>query len=132
MGVYFIGDVFCFIVFGDVNVMIVGGVEFCIYFFIFVGFGRVCLFFMVYNYDLLVSCCFFDVDCNGFVVGEGVVVCVFEEFEYVKVRGVYIYVEVCGYGCSGDVYYMIVLCEDGSGVYFVMKWVLKNGEIKLV
>lgn len=131
MGVYFIGDVFRFIVFGDVDVMVVGGVELCIYLLIFVGFGRLKLLFWVFNDNFRVSFWLFDVECDGFVVGEGVVVFVFEEFEYVKVRGVNVLVEIRGYGCSGDVYYVIVLRGDGLGVLVVMKRVLKNVGLKL-
>lgn len=49
---------------------------------------------------------------------------VFEEYEYVKVCGVKIYVEVVGFGMLGDVYYMILLSEDGFGGVLVMEVVM--------
>lgn len=53
-------------------------------------------------------------------MGEGVGVVMLEEYEVVKVCGVIIYVELVGFGMSGDVYYMIFLFEDGEGVVVFM------------
>lgn len=68
--------------------------------------------------------CFWDKDCDGFVFGDGAGIMVFEEYEYVKVCGVKIYVEVVGFGMLGDVYYMILLSEDGFGGVLVMEVVM--------
>lgn len=49
---------------------------------------------------------------------------VFEEYEHVKKCGVKIYVELVGFGMSSDVYYMMLLLENGVGVVLVMVNVL--------
>lgn len=68
--------------------------------------------------------CLWDKECDGFVLGDGVGMLVFEEYEYVKKCGVKIYVEFVGFGMSSDVYYMMLLLENGVGVVLVMVNVL--------
>lgn len=109
---------------GDVDVMIIGGVEVLIIKMLFVGFivNKV----LLLNLDLEIVCCLFDKDCDGFIIGEGVGIVILEEYEYVKVCGVKIYVEIVGYGVIGDVYYIIVLVLNGEGVVCVMKMVIDD------
>jgi 3-oxoacyl-[acyl-carrier-protein] synthase II len=71
----------------------------------------------------------FDLDRDGFVLGEGSGALILEEYEHAKARGAKIYAEVIGGGMSGDAYHMTAPHPDGLGAKNTMIAALEDAEI---
>jgi 3-oxoacyl-[acyl-carrier-protein] synthase II len=73
----------------------------------------------------------FDVDRDGFVMGEGGCALILEEYEHAKRRGARIYAEVAGGGMSADAYHLTATHPHGLGAALGMQWALEDAEIEL-
>ncbi|NNM98209.1 MAG: beta-ketoacyl-ACP synthase II, partial [Candidatus Eremiobacteraeota bacterium] len=71
----------------------------------------------------------FDKDRDGFVLGEGSGVLIFEEYEHARARDARIYCEVLGYGESADAYNLVAVDPDGRGVKLAFERALAQAGI---
>ncbi|WP_168122284.1 beta-ketoacyl-ACP synthase II [Paenibacillus sp. HB172176] len=112
-GTHSIGDSFKMIQRGDADVMIAGGAEATIRPTGMAGFCSMRAM-SVRNDEPSKASRPFDIDRDGFVMGEGSGVLVLESLDHAIARGAKIYAEVIGYGMSGDAHHMTEPDPDGA------------------
>ena len=71
----------------------------------------------------------FDVDRDGFVMGEGSGCMILESEEHAQKRGATIYAELAGGGLSADAYHMTAPHPEGLGASLVMERACKDASI---
>ena len=124
-GAHNIGDAARMISYGDADVMVAGGAEMATCALGIGGFASARAL-STRNDDPEAASRPWDVDRDGFVLGDGAGVVVLEEYEMARKRGANIYCELAGYGMSGDAYHMTAPSEGGEGAARCMLNALKD------
>ncbi|MEJ2114994.1 MAG: beta-ketoacyl-ACP synthase II [Gammaproteobacteria bacterium] len=114
-GTHNIGDAARMIMYGDADIMVAGGAEMATCPLGIGGFAAAKALCSTNNDDPESASRPFDLNRNGFVLGDGAGVIVLEEYESAKARSANIYCELVGYGMSSDAYHMTSPAEGGSG-----------------
>ena len=125
-GAHAIGDASRLIQHGDVDVMVAGGAEAAVCRLGIAGFAASRALSTNFNDSPEKASRPWDVDRDGFVMGEGSGVVVVEELDHARARGARIYAEVVGYGMSGDAHHITAPAPDGNGGFRSMRAALRD------
>ena len=114
---------------GEVEIMVAGGAHSMIHLFGITGFIRLTAL-STRNNEPTTACRPFDLEREGFVVGEGAGMVVLEELESARSRGAKILAEVIGYGSSADAFRITDTHPEGRGAAICMKMALADAEVR--
>lgn len=124
-----VGDAMRAIQHGEADLMITGGTEAVILPIAFAGFCSMKAM-STRNDDPKHSSRPFDVERDGFVMGEGAGFLVVESLSHALARGARIYAELIGYGRSADAYHVVEPHPEGNGAVIAMRQALKDAGLK--
>lgn len=127
-GTHATGDAFKVIQRGDADVMFTGGSEASICALGIAGFCTMKAL-STRNDDPATASRPFDLDRDGFVMGEGSGVLILEEYEHAIARGATIYAEMVGYGATADAYHITSPAPGGEGGARCMTMAIKDAGI---
>ena len=128
-GAHAIGDAARLIMTDDADVMIAGGAEASISEIGIAGFNACKALSTKFESEPSAASRPYDINRDGFVMGEGSGIVVLEEFEHAVERGAKIYAEILGYGLSGDAHHITAPSEDGEGGERAMKAALSKAKV---
>jgi 3-oxoacyl-[acyl-carrier-protein] synthase II len=124
-----IADAFNYIRLNKADIIVTGGSEACVNEAAIGGFNAMKAL-SERNDDPATASRPFDLDRDGFVLGEGAGALILEEYEHAKARGAKIYCEIMGCGLSADAYHMTAPHPEGLGATNVMKYALEDAGMK--
>lgn len=127
-GTHSIGEAARIIAYGDADAMLAGGAEMATTHTGLGGFAAAKAL-STRNDDPQTASRPWDLERDGFVLGDGSGVLMLEEYEHARARGASIYAEVAGYGMSGDAYHMTQPSPGGEGAARCMRNAMRDAGI---
>jgi 3-oxoacyl-[acyl-carrier-protein] synthase II len=124
-----IGEAYRRIQDGDARMIVTGGYDSLTTWMDVLGFALLGALAKEYNDDPERASRPFERDRSGFVLGEGAVMAVFEDWDSAKERGARIYGEMVGYGSSMNAYRMTDAPADGSGPDLAIAGALEESKL---
>ncbi|MHB9145388.1 MAG: beta-ketoacyl-ACP synthase II [Symbiobacteriia bacterium] len=124
-----VGDAFKAIQWGLADVMVTGGSEASLVPVAFAGFSSMKAL-STRNEEPARASRPFDLNRDGFVMGEGAGVLVLESLEHAQARGAGILAEIVGYGCTADAHHLTSPSPDGDGATRAMTIALQDAGVK--
>ena len=124
-----VGDAFEAIRRGVADVMVAGGSEAAITPLGVGGFAAMRAL-STRNAEPMRACRPFDLDRDGFIIGEGAGMVILEEHDRAVRRGAAVYAELVGYGMSADAFHVTAPDEDGGGALRVMRAAIDQAGIR--
>ena len=125
-----IGSAFRTIQYGDADIMVTGGAEASITGLTISGFANIKAL-STRNDDPTAASRPFDLDRDGFVLGEGSATLILEEAEHAKARGAIILAEMAGYGATDDAYHITQPAGGGLGAIRAMQNAVNDADLAL-
>ncbi|MGA7161768.1 MAG: beta-ketoacyl-[acyl-carrier-protein] synthase family protein [Bacteroidota bacterium] len=126
-GAIAIGEAYRYVRDGYADIMVAGSAEAPLYPLTFSAFTIIRS--MSTNLDPITACRPFDLQRDGFVMGEASAVLILEELGSAVRRGVRIYAELLGYACNNDGFHLVQPRPDGESAARVMRDALSDAEI---
>lgn len=123
-----VGDAFHRIREGYEDIIVCGGTEACITKCAIAGFSNIRA--MSHATDPKRASIPFDLERNGFIIGEGAGILVLEEWEHAEKRGANILAEIAGYGSNSDAYHITSPAPGGKGGAECLRLSLSDAEIE--
>jgi len=124
-----IGDAARLIKHGYVDCMIAGGAEMATCPLGIGGFASAKALCSTNNDDPATASKPWDINRNGFVLGDGAGIVVMEDYEHAKKRGAKIYCELVGFGMNSDAHHMTQPAAGGIGASKCMKQALTEASL---
>ncbi|HYH01860.1 MAG TPA: beta-ketoacyl-ACP synthase II, partial [Bacillota bacterium] len=128
-GAHSIGDAFRLIQNGQATAMITGGSEAAITPVSYAGFTSAGAL-STNNENPKGASRPFDLNRDGFVMGEGAGIIILEELEHALQRGARIYAEITGFGATGDAYHITSPEPEGKGAAEAMRLAIEDSGIE--
>ena len=114
---------------GRADVIVAGGTEAVVLEFCVAGFMKMKALSTKFNETPERACRPFNIDRDGFVMGEGAAMLILESEEHAKARNAKIYCELAGYGATSDAYHITAPDPSAAGAVKAIRVALADADV---